>query len=69
MGVLKAPPGMETKPVSTSWPLDQDVNQTPLLYIHRPILDKTFASKHKSGVFTPGRTLFTMGKAILHTNP
>jgi len=47
----------------------QDADQTPLLYIHRPILDKSFHGKPKSGVFTPVRTLFCMGNAISHTKP
>jgi hypothetical protein len=47
----------------------QDADQTPLLYIHRPIPDKDFHSKHKSGVFTPGPRVICMGKAILHTKP
>ena len=47
----------------------QDADQTPLLYIHRPILDKDFHRKPKSGVFTPVRTPFCIGKAVLHTKP
>jgi hypothetical protein len=51
-----------------SWAPKQHGNR-PLLYIHRPILDKNLHSEHKSGVFTPGGTLFTMGFVTLHTNP
>ena len=59
----------DRKPISTSWLRTKRSIQTPLLYIHRPILGKNFHGKHKGGVFTPEGTLFCMGKAILHTKP
>jgi hypothetical protein len=47
----------------------QDVDSTPLLYIHRPILDKNFHNNHKSGGFTPEVTVICMGKGPSLTFP
>jgi hypothetical protein len=45
----------------------QDLDQTPLLCIHRPILDKKSSSKHKSGHLLLEGKLFTMCFVTLHT--
>jgi hypothetical protein len=57
------------RPYLNTLVVHQVVDSTPLLYIHRPILDKNFHHKHKSGGFTPEVTIICMGKGPSLTFP
>ena len=47
----------------------QAADQTPLLHIHRPILDKSFHNIHTSGSNTPGETHFSYVKCQFTYKP
>ena len=57
------------RPYLNTLVVHQVVDSTPLLYIHRPILDKNFHNKHKSGGSTPEVTIICMGKGPSLTFP